>query len=123
MTESLCLCPRQRARLLVSEPLRNLAVIRRPSTKAICLKFLSARTGDTSPLPPKPNCHSLRPAMKRNKDQLSLIGGTEDRTPPPVAIARDFDSARLTQARHLAGMTKKEVADAISVTAAAVGQY
>jgi Zn-dependent peptidase ImmA (M78 family)/transcriptional regulator with XRE-family HTH domain len=61
--------------------------------------------------------------MKRNKDQLSLIGGTEDRTPPPGAIARDFDSARLTQARHLAGMTKKEVADAISVTAAAVGQY
>jgi Zn-dependent peptidase ImmA (M78 family)/transcriptional regulator with XRE-family HTH domain len=60
--------------------------------------------------------------MKRNKHQLTLIGVT-DRTPPPGAIARDFDPARLTQARHLAAMTKKEVADAIHVTAAAVGQY
>lgn len=61
--------------------------------------------------------------MKRNKNQLFLIGGPDGRMPPPGAIARDFDSARLTQARHLAGMTKKEVADAINVTAAAVGQY
>jgi Zn-dependent peptidase ImmA (M78 family)/transcriptional regulator with XRE-family HTH domain len=62
--------------------------------------------------------------MKRNKDQqLSLIGDTAGRTPPPGAIARDFDPARLTQARYLASLTKKEVADAINVTAAAVGQY
>jgi len=62
--------------------------------------------------------------MKNNKHhQLTLIGGSTDRTPPPGTIARDFDPARLTQARYLAGMTKKEVADAINVTPAAVGQY
>src|SRR5450755_305258 len=61
--------------------------------------------------------------MKRNKHQLTLLGGTAEGTPPPGAIARDFDPARLTQARYLAGMTKREVADAIHVTAAAVGQY
>lgn len=61
--------------------------------------------------------------MKRNKHQLTLLGGATDRTPPPGAIARNFDPARLTQARYLAGMTKKEIADAIHVTAAAVGQY
>lgn len=34
-----------------------------------------------------------------------------------------FDSARLTQARRLAGMTKKSVADQIGVSAVAVGQW
>ncbi|MCX4429602.1 helix-turn-helix domain-containing protein [Streptomyces mirabilis] len=34
-----------------------------------------------------------------------------------------FDPARLTQARRLAGMTKKDVADHLDVTPAAVGQY
>lgn len=43
--------------------------------------------------------------------------------PSPGEIARAFDRARLTQARHLAGMTKKQVADAIGVTPAAVGQF
>lgn len=60
--------------------------------------------------------------MQDRHEQLSLIS-LPTRTPPPGAIARDFDPARLTQARHLAGMTKKEVADAIHVTPAAVGQY
>jgi Zn-dependent peptidase ImmA (M78 family)/DNA-binding XRE family transcriptional regulator len=61
--------------------------------------------------------------MKRDKpEQLTLIG-VPTPTPTPGAIARDFDPARLTQARHLAAMTKKDVADAIHVTAAAVGQY
>lgn len=41
----------------------------------------------------------------------------------PGAVSRAFDPARLTQARQLAGLTKKEVADAIGVTPAAVGQY
>jgi len=38
-------------------------------------------------------------------------------------VAGVFDPARLTQARQLAGKTKKDLADAIGVTAAAVGQY
>jgi Zn-dependent peptidase ImmA (M78 family)/DNA-binding XRE family transcriptional regulator len=38
-------------------------------------------------------------------------------------IARAFEPARLTQARVLAELTKTELADAIRVSAAAVGQY
>ncbi len=38
-------------------------------------------------------------------------------------MASAFDPARLTQARHLAGMTKKELADNLHVSPAAVGQY
>lgn len=63
-------------------------------------------------------------------DGLSLLPGTAadgvvptDPAPTPGAVARAFDAARLTQARHLAGMTKKDVAAAVGVTAAAVGQY
>lgn len=41
----------------------------------------------------------------------------------PGEIARAFDQARLTQARHLAGLTKKQVADSIGVTPVAVGQF
>jgi Zn-dependent peptidase ImmA (M78 family)/transcriptional regulator with XRE-family HTH domain len=41
----------------------------------------------------------------------------------PVDVARAFDRTRLTQARHLAGLTKKQVADAVGVTPAAVGQF
>ncbi|MDG4820485.1 XRE family transcriptional regulator [Asanoa sp. WMMD1127] len=40
-----------------------------------------------------------------------------------ASVAQIFDPARLTQARHLAGRTKREVAAAIGVTPAAVGQY
>jgi len=62
--------------------------------------------------------------MKRTSKQLSLIpSGETEADPTPGAVARVFDAARLTQARHLAGMTKKEVAEAIKVTPAAVGQY
>ncbi|GAA5154806.1 XRE family transcriptional regulator [Pseudonocardia eucalypti] len=43
--------------------------------------------------------------------------------PSPLAVHYAFDPARLTQARYLAGMTKKTVADLIGVSAAAVGQY
>ena len=61
--------------------------------------------------------------MKKNKpEQLPLIGEL-DRGPTPGAVAREFDPARLTQARQLAAMTKKDLADAINVTPAAVGQY
>lgn len=38
-------------------------------------------------------------------------------------VARAFDSARLTQARVLAEMTKGELAEELDVSAAAVGQY
>ncbi|MFF8938717.1 helix-turn-helix domain-containing protein [Streptomyces paradoxus] len=41
----------------------------------------------------------------------------------PRAVYDAFDPTRLTQARRLAAMTKKEVADRIGVTPAAVGQY
>jgi Zn-dependent peptidase ImmA (M78 family)/transcriptional regulator with XRE-family HTH domain len=64
--------------------------------------------------------------MKKNKSEtleLFSVSGTTGRTPTPGEVARDFDPARLTQARYLASMTKKDVADAIHVTAAAVGQY
>lgn len=40
-----------------------------------------------------------------------------------ASVAAAFDGARLTQARRLAGWTKKELATKINVTPAAVGQY
>jgi Zn-dependent peptidase ImmA (M78 family)/DNA-binding transcriptional regulator YiaG len=43
--------------------------------------------------------------------------------PTLAAIAAAFDPARLTQARRLAGMTKKAVATALGVSAVAVGQW
>jgi Zn-dependent peptidase ImmA (M78 family)/transcriptional regulator with XRE-family HTH domain len=43
--------------------------------------------------------------------------------PTPADVASAFDSARLTQARQLKGLTKKDVADDLGVTPAAVGQY
>ncbi|MGH3912682.1 MAG: helix-turn-helix domain-containing protein [Pseudonocardiaceae bacterium] len=41
----------------------------------------------------------------------------------PAGITGAFDPARLTQARQLAGMTKKDIADGLGITPAAVGQY
>ncbi|GGX40207.1 helix-turn-helix domain-containing protein [Streptomyces chryseus] len=52
-----------------------------------------------------------------------LIPGLEERGATPRAISDGFDPARLTQARRLAEMTKKDVAGALGVTPAAVGQY
>jgi Zn-dependent peptidase ImmA (M78 family)/transcriptional regulator with XRE-family HTH domain len=40
-----------------------------------------------------------------------------------AAVAAAFDPARLTQARRLAGLTKKAVAKALNVSAVAVGQW
>jgi Zn-dependent peptidase ImmA (M78 family)/transcriptional regulator with XRE-family HTH domain len=61
-------------------------------------------------------------------EQLHLYTVTE--TPGPRrpgwssrTVAQAFDPARLTQARHLAGKTKRDVAEAIGVTPAAAGQY
>lgn len=39
------------------------------------------------------------------------------------AVAEAFDPARLTQARRLAGLTKRAVADELGVSSAAVGQW
>ncbi|MEV0699497.1 XRE family transcriptional regulator [Saccharopolyspora sp. NPDC050389] len=41
----------------------------------------------------------------------------------PAAVQEAFDPARLTQARNLAGMTKKRLAELIGVTPAAMSQY
>lgn len=43
--------------------------------------------------------------------------------PSPAAIHEAFDPNRLTQARNLAGMTKRRVAESLGVTPAAVSQY
>lgn len=52
-----------------------------------------------------------------------VLPGLEDRTATPRAVSDAFDPARLTQARRLAGLTKKDVAEHLGVTPAAVGQY
>lgn len=68
------------------------------------------------------------PTMK-DHEQLSLLTSRNSVTAgspsswTPGAVARAFDPARLTQARQLAAKTKKDVADKIGVTPAAVGQY
>ncbi|SDI27800.1 Zn-dependent peptidase ImmA, M78 family [Sinosporangium album] len=58
--------------------------------------------------------------MKDN--QLSLPGVPQGPI-TPKAVWEGFDPARLTQARYLAGMTKKDIAAGIGVSPAAVGQY
>jgi Zn-dependent peptidase ImmA (M78 family)/transcriptional regulator with XRE-family HTH domain len=60
---------------------------------------------------------------KTDQPPLLLLPTTTPASPTPADVASAFDPARLTQARQLAGMTKKDVADALGVTPAAVGQY
>lgn len=63
--------------------------------------------------------------MMTTTDQPPLLrprAGTSS-PPTPADSARAFDPARLTQARQLAGMTKKDIAAELGVTPAAVGQY
>jgi Zn-dependent peptidase ImmA (M78 family)/transcriptional regulator with XRE-family HTH domain len=58
--------------------------------------------------------------------QIEIFSGPEEPGPGRAdanAIADAFDPARLTQARHLAGITKKELAERIRVSPAAIGQY
>lgn len=43
--------------------------------------------------------------------------------PPPAVVHGAFDAARLTQARNLIGMTKRRLAELLTVTPAAVSQY
>lgn len=59
---------------------------------------------------------------KSDLPKLHLLR-TPAAAPAPVDVVTAFDPARLTQARWLAGMTKKEIADHLRVTPAAVGQY
>lgn len=62
----------------------------------------------------------------KSHEQLSAFGGSAtegDTKPGPRAISDGFDGTRLTQARRLAGLTKKEVAEHIGVSPSAVGQY
>ncbi|RCG30214.1 ImmA/IrrE family metallo-endopeptidase [Sphaerisporangium album] len=61
----------------------------------------------------------------RDRGQVRLFDPTAPGRggPTPQAVADAFDQARLTQARRLAGLTKKDLAERIGVTPAAVGQY
>ncbi len=52
--------------------------------------------------------------------QLDLFTSPKDTV---AAVARVFEPARLTQARVLAGLTKKDLAAAVGVTPAAISQY
>lgn len=56
-------------------------------------------------------------------EQLRLLLGAEGPAPTPADVVVAFDPARLTQARHLAGLTKTALAQQIGVSAAAVGQW
>ncbi|GIF23407.1 DNA-binding protein [Paractinoplanes tereljensis] len=70
---------------------------------------------------------SSRDTMRKTDEPDALFPATSV-TPTssggsPTAVSRNFDPARLTQARQLAGLTKKQVADLVGVSAAAIGQY
>lgn len=58
-------------------------------------------------------------------DDLFSVGGASGASPPGSVpdVVRNFDPARLTQARQLAGLSKRELADMIKVSAAGIGQY
>ncbi|MEU5260720.1 XRE family transcriptional regulator [Amycolatopsis sp. NPDC021455] len=60
---------------------------------------------------------------KTDDPQLFLLQPRASAAPGPEEVVNAFDPARLTQARRLAGMTKKELSDHLNVTPAAVGQY
>lgn len=61
------------------------------------------------------------------KVPLHLVTDATGEVAPPgsdlAAIAAAFDPSRLTQARRLAGMTKRAVAQTVGVSPAAVGQW
>jgi transcriptional regulator with XRE-family HTH domain len=57
-----------------------------------------------------------------DRDTLFSLLGTADR-PDLDAVADAFDPARLTQARFAAGLSKAKLAELVSVTPAAIGQY
>lgn len=59
----------------------------------------------------------------RSTEQLRLLLSAEGSIPTSADVVLAFDPARLTQARHLAGLTKTALAQQIGVSAAAVGQW
>lgn len=71
--------------------------------------------------------------MSRGSDSWTLFGTTGttgttgpvgvDRVEAASVVAQFFDPTRLTQARVLAGLTKRDVAEAVGVSPSAVGQY
>lgn len=54
---------------------------------------------------------------------MRLVGSAGDGTPPLLAMAGAFDPARLTQARRLAGLSKRALADQLNLSPVAVGQW
>ena len=58
--------------------------------------------------------------MTDDPHQLSLIATDGEK---PALLGRAFDAARLTQARFLAGITKADLASAVGVSPAAIGQF
>ncbi len=61
---------------------------------------------------------------RRSDDrQLHILSSEEVQSTIGPAVSAAFEPARLTQARHLAGMTKTAVAEALGVSAVAVGQW
>jgi Zn-dependent peptidase ImmA (M78 family)/transcriptional regulator with XRE-family HTH domain len=61
--------------------------------------------------------------MGEDTRQLRLLDNPTGPTLSLVAVHDAFDPGRLTQARHLAGLTKRALAEQLGVTATAVGQY
>ncbi|SNQ51816.1 DNA-binding protein [Frankia canadensis] len=65
----------------------------------------------------------IQPPLFAAPDLRSRRGGTSSGDLSPVEVHDAFDPTRLTQARNLAGMTKRKLADDLGVTPAAVSQY
>ncbi|MGA4545774.1 helix-turn-helix domain-containing protein [Uniformispora flossi] len=61
--------------------------------------------------------------MKTTGTDQQLLLGMEDGDITPRLVSEVFDPSRLTQARRLSELTKKELAERVGVTPAAVGQY
>ncbi len=59
----------------------------------------------------------------KGHEQLRLVINEGGNEPSAAQIAEVFDPARMTQARHLAGITKTALAQQIGISAAAVGQW
>lgn len=69
----------------------------------------------------RPSAKRKLPVSPRGNYLQLVFGDGASGDDGPSAV--EFDPARLTQARHIAGMTKREVALKVGLTAAAIGQY
>ena len=62
----------------------------------------------------------------KDREQHRLFNSDKESSPAkvtPKIVASVFEATRLTQARRLAALTKKELAERIGVSPAAIGQY